>query len=358
MKLFIWGIGKIATRYMKENELRDDLQGFIQSEKMQNSFLGKKVFSPEEMINENYDAIIVLIANAYEEIRLIAKNAGLDINRFVFLDATFYFDGTNANRMEITPPAVTSCKKNIELEREICNLYPKLAKEIHNRRFYDRTIFSTYKCAYDEIDNSQIVLSSLYDSGEYQNDYFRYRTFELIANELITEGIEGECAEVGVFTGNFSRIINKKFSDKKLYLFDTFEGFDSQEIQKSIQNGDTWISFENGFQNTSVEFVLSRMEYPEMCQIVKGYFPESAKNIVNATYAFVSIDVDLEDSIYESLKYFYPKMNEGGVIFLHDYNNRFFFGVKRAVKKYEREIGKKLNSIPIADQGGTLVIKI
>lgn len=87
-----------------------------------------------------------------------------------------------------------------------------------------------------------------------------------------------------------------------------------------------------------------------------GLFPESAKGLESKEFAFVSIDVDLEQSILEALRFFYPRLNSGGAMFVHDYNNRFLEGVKEAVKKYEKEIGQYLVKVPIADEGGTLII--
>ena len=46
--------------------------------------------------------------------------------------------------------------------------------------------------------------------------------------------------------------------------------------------------------------------------IKKGLFPDTTIGLENNTYAFVSIDVDLEKSIYNSLEYFYPRLNCGG----------------------------------------------
>ena len=46
------------------------------------------------------------------------------------------------------------------------------------------------------------------------------------------QGDKGECAEAGVFEGDFAKWINQYFPDRKLYLFDTFEGFDMRDIEK------------------------------------------------------------------------------------------------------------------------------
>ena len=65
--------------------------------------------------------------------------------------------------------------------------------------------------------------------------------------------------------------------------------------------------------------------------------------------------MDLEKSIYNSLEYFYPRLNCGGVIFVHDYICHDLEGVKRSIQRYEKEHGR-LFKVPIADRGGTLII--
>lgn len=43
---------------------------------------------------------------------------------------------------------------------------------------------------------------------------------------------DAEVAEAGVFQGDFARYINLYFADRRLHLFDTFEGFDLKDIVK------------------------------------------------------------------------------------------------------------------------------
>lgn len=70
---------------------------------------------------------------------------------------------------------------------------------------------------------------------------------------------------------------------------------------------------------------------------------------------FVSIDVDLEQPIYDGLDFFYPRLEKGGYIFIHDYNGPLL-GVERAVDRYERGNGIMLCKVPICDVEGSLVI--
>lgn len=194
-------------------------------------------------------------------------------------------------------------------------------------------------------------------SREYQHDYFRFRTFELMVNEIDKLSVPGAAAELGVYRGTFAKLINRKFPGRKLYLFDTFASFDEGEFAGEKELGRCEERFIDSFKNTSVQSVLDIMPAPENCVIRQGLFPGTAAGLEDETYAFVSIDVDLEKSILEGLRYFYPRLNPGGAIFLHDYNNYFLEGVSAAVEAYEAELGETLMKVPLADEGGTLVIR-
>lgn len=151
-------------------------------------------------------------------------------------------------------------------------------------------------------------------------------------------------------------MINCKFPKKTLYMFDTFESFDKKEFEKEVSLKRVPDSFYETFKQTDENYVLSIMPYPDKCKICKGFFPDTTRDLKETKFAFVSIDVDFEQSIYEGLKFFYPRLNDGGMIFVHDYNNRYLEGVKVAVHRYENEIGIKLKKVPLADEGGTVIV--
>lgn len=154
-----------------------------------------------------------------------------------------------------------------------------------------------------------------------------------------------------MYQGNFAKYINSFFPDRKFYLFDTFEGFHEQDIK--IDKGAGYSTGEQDFSNTSIELVLKKMKYAENCIIKKGYFPETAKD-VEEKFVFVSIDVDLFEPIYQGLCYFYPKLEKGGYIFVHDYNNIEYNGVKAAVEKFSSTYG--IPYFPLSDVAGSVVI--
>ena len=186
-------------------------------------------------------------------------------------------------------------------------------------------------------------------------DYIRFATLRLMAAEIEERKLTGDVAELGVWRGDFAKHINMLFPNRKLYLFDTFEGFDSRDV--SIDISSSYSDGTQNFANTSVNLVLNKMPYPAQCEIIKGYFPDSLSDLPlqeTLRFCFVSIDVDLYKPIYEGLCYFYPKLCKGGYILLHDYNEFTYKGVKAAVHQFAKE--NAISYVPIPDESGSVVI--
>lgn len=184
------------------------------------------------------------------------------------------------------------------------------------------------------------------------NDYVRIASLELMAKEIGRNEVSGNVAELGVYRGEFASLINSAFPTRKLYLFDTFEGFSKEDIKKEV--AEKYSSGEQDFSDTSVEMVLGKMEYRENCIVRKGWFPKTAVGLEDERFAFVSIDADLFEPIYEGLVFFYPRLQQGGAIFIHDFNNREYKGSAQAVRKYSRERGVPYFLLP--DECGSAVI--
>lgn len=162
-------------------------------------------------------------------------------------------------------------------------------------------------------------------------------------------------AEGGVFRGEFSSVINRCFPNSKMYLFDTFEGFDERDLEVEKRELFSDLNKEQ-FSNTSEEIVLSKLKYKENVEIHKGFFPETAKGISDS-FGFVNLDFDLYQPILEGLRFFYPQMVDKSLILIHDYYNNALPGVKKAIADYEKEIGRELMKFPIGDYQSIAVLK-
>ena len=323
MKIYVWGTGAGAEDLLEE-ELKDiDIEAFIDNAEKE-EFMSKHVYRPKDMVGMDYEAIIVASGYA-KEIYDQAQYLGLDLSKFIFIYNNYFFNDMNSNY--------------------------DLALKIFSSSFID-----IVKSRYRVIRGMQIDEISLLGGAEaYEYDYNRIRTLELLSREIQGGGIIGSVAELCVFRGKFAKCINGFFSDRTCYLFDSFEGFRMSEAIKEKRLGHCGDALIERFKNNSEKEVLSIMPHPNKVICKKGLFPESLEGLEDK-FAFVSLDVDFEQSIYDGLDYFYPRLNRGGYIMVHDYNSKSLEGVRNAVHRYEQKTNVFLPKVPIPDISGTLVV--
>lgn len=177
--------------------------------------------------------------------------------------------------------------------------------------------------------------------------FARIECLRNIRSMLDEDGISaGAVAELGVYQGDFAKEINSIFFDRKLYLFDTFEGFNHVDCDVEINKGYMQNNRTGYFSNTTEQLVLEKMRYPNNCVICKGYFPQSASNVKDS-FCFVNLDADLYAPTLAGLEFFYPRMLSGGIILVHDYFSKAFLGAKEAVKEYCNKY--EIKYVPIGD---------
>jgi hypothetical protein len=142
-----------------------------------------------------------------------------------------------------------------------------------------------------------------------------------------TAHLEGNMAEVGVFKGGSAKLIRETDKAKELHLFDTFEGIPySQNPLDNLPAGH--------FAEDLGQVKNYLNEYKKL-KYYKGVFPDSAEGLdENMKYSFVHLDVDIYSSTLDCLKYFYPKLLEGGAILTHDYRCIHAPGVKQAFDEF------------------------
>lgn len=162
----------------------------------------------------------------------------------------------------------------------------------------------------------------------------RVAAMAMQAREVYRKNIKGCVAEAGVYKGEFAKYINILFPDRKLYLFDSFEGFNPKDVKKNKDNcvqTDEWI---NDLRDTSVELVLRKMNYPDRIEVRKGFVPDTLRDL-EEKFVFVNLDMDLYLPTYEALTYFWSHLSYGGYIFVHDFGN--WDGIEAAVNKFCQE---------------------
>lgn len=199
------------------------------------------------------------------------------------------------------------------------------------------------------IDGAKIVQSHI-STKEVARESFLAN----FAQEIYRQNIPGSVAEAGVFRGEFAKLINQYFPDRKLYLFDTFSGFDDRDI--ACEAGyDTDLERGEYFKETSVDLVMSKMKHPQNVVIRQGYVPESLDGI-DDKFCFVNLDMDLYKPTLEALRWFYPRMNARGGILIHDYfDTNSFPNLKKGIIEFAKEVGTQF--FPIGDSLSVFIIK-
>lgn len=167
-------------------------------------------------------------------------------------------------------------------------------------------------------------------------------------------GIAGNIAELGCYKGDTAWQMNALMPTRKLYLFDTFEGFDPRDIAKEEElKCSAAKSGEQRFANT--DKLMERMPEPEQVVLRKGWFPLTAEELEDESFALVHIDACLYQPTLTGLEFFYPRMSKGGVIVLSGYEDPDYQGVRLAVEEIEKKYGAFL-LLPAGDSHGTVMI--
>ena len=199
---------------------------------------------------------------------------------------------------------------------------------------------------------------SLFDISEE----FALKTSVLrrVSRRLDELGVEGAIADLGAYRGDISWQLNAMMPERKLYLFDTFTGYDERDIAKEQQlqlseaQAGTYSLSSNELEHLN-ERILGRMPYADMVEIRSGWFPETAFDLEDEKYAMVHIDTGLYAPTYSGIQYFFPRMSKGGVILVSGYTNGKSQSVCQAVRDLEEKYGAFLIA-PLCDIDGTIMI--
>lgn len=184
-------------------------------------------------------------------------------------------------------------------------------------------------------------------------DVTRLWGFILNIKQILFENIEGDFAELGVWRGNTASVLAYYAlkSNRKVFLFDTYEGFDKKDFD-GIDSDKTIV-----FDDTSLNMVREVIgDAVNSCEFVKGYFPDSiSENHRTKKYAVVSLDCDLYGPMNAGLEFFYPLISPGGLLLLHDYSSLHWAGAKKAIDEFCKENNEDVILVP--DKSGSAFIR-
>ncbi len=186
------------------------------------------------------------------------------------------------------------------------------------------------------------------NGGDYSRFYMLYQNVK----QVLSEGVEGDVAELGVFKGNSAYMLAKLAApyNRSMFLFDTFAGFDERDFKNEDTN-----RMKHHFSDTSLGGVQNLVGTANSIYVV-GYFPQSIEGkTIPDKFAIVHLDADLYEPMKAGLEYFYPRLSPGGALIMHDYASGEWPGTTRAVDEFFRDKIEKPVIIP--DKSGTAVVR-
>lgn len=189
--------------------------------------------------------------------------------------------------------------------------------------------------------------------SDIRKDFVREETTYLMAKEIKRKNLEGSIAELGVYRGDFTMVLNAIFDDRKIYLYDTFDGFSGTDLKNdmSVENKQNELL---KFRDTSAQIVLSRIPNPDLAEVVQGLFPESFMQY-DEKFCFVSIDFNLYDPVKSAMDIFYRRLVPGGYMLISDYGAPYYDGTRKAIQDWCDKNDKVF--LPVADLYESVVIQ-
>jgi O-methyltransferase len=166
----------------------------------------------------------------------------------------------------------------------------------------------------------------------------------------LIEGVPGDTAECGVYKGCSSYIMlhanAKSPFERDHHIFDSFEGLS----QPADCDGTFWTSNDLSVSQSTVENNLADFD---RVHFYKAWIPQRFIDVATKTFAFVHVDVDLYEPTLESIRFFYDKMNPGGIFVCDDYGFKTCPGATLAVQEFLASKPEKM--ISLAGGGGFFI---
>ncbi len=313
MGIYVWGTGCGASELIEQGLALQRITAFVDSYPSGDTFLEKNVLLPGQLDLSDCELLFVTTRHT-DAVARRCTQLGIPEEKLLFLKNNHTLSDRNGG--------CTAANEILGADL--------LAKLLPRQRIIPTP--------------AQLSRSSL-PERDLSNDYVRLSTLELLCRRV--ENIPGAAAELGVYKGFFGRCINQLLPERKLYLFDSFEGFSSDAPASE--------AFQAAHRNTAASQVLSIMPHPGKVTVKAGFFPESLGGL-EEIFCLVSLDVDFFGTTLEGLRYFWPRLQKGGYLLLHDWGNPGLPGCAEALRAYEEEINCSIPAVPLCDVGGSLIL--
>ena len=183
----------------------------------------------------------------------------------------------------------------------------------------------------------------------------RNRFFSLIQLFRSTQAIDGMVAECGCFRGLSSYLlcssmkhVAPSFDGIDYRIFDSFAGLSAPQAEDAVDQQDAQAErllhmTRAGSFAAGLDRVKSALNAFPQIEYFPGWIPHAFPAEPDARYRFVHVDVDVYQPTRDSIEYFYPRLNPGGMIVCDDYN---WPGARKAIEDVCTRLGATFTTTP------------
>lgn len=189
-----------------------------------------------------------------------------------------------------------------------------------------------------------------FDEHENMNTDRRWNLAQLMRLSAL---VPGDTVECGCYKGASSFLICESNRIQPQFrrihhVFDSFEGLS----HPGGFDGTHWSA--HSLAASEEEFFAHMGKHCGEIVTYKGWIPERFPEVADREFAFVHIDVDLYEPTRDSIDFFYPRLNPGGVLVCDDYACTTCPGATKAIDDY---LADKPEKMLAAASGGGFIIK-
>lgn len=183
-------------------------------------------------------------------------------------------------------------------------------------------------------------------------------TAEILRQAELALGVEGDFVELGCYKGYTSVLLGQLLQKhpepqlpqsaesassqpmvvgvRKLWIYDSFAGLPDKTAPDASGAG---ANFKGGELFVTKREVVDRIKKHGLKNVIvkKAWFDQLEAKDLPSQIAFAFCDGDLYASIKTSLQLVLPRLSQGGIIVVHDYNNSELPGSARAVDEFLRQ---------------------
>ena len=159
---------------------------------------------------------------------------------------------------------------------------------------------------------------------------------------VIDNDIDGSFVECGVWKGGSSLLIanflsNHNANERKLYMYDTFEGMSEpteNDVQYDGQFAGDMLKRGEVICYSSFDEVAKTMHNSAFTnyEMIKGKVEDTIPGTLPQKIALLRLDTDWYESTKHELEHLFPLVEKGGIVIIDDYG--WWEGAKKAVDEY------------------------